>query len=71
MIEPIYRQIGERIANAREKHGLTITELAEAAGMGRPMLSHIESGRHRLMIHQLEKIARALGKKPGYFLRNL
>jgi transcriptional regulator with XRE-family HTH domain len=53
---------------ARADAGLTISELAERAGVSRDTISHAEKGRHGLQATTLHKIARALGKTPSELL---
>jgi transcriptional regulator with XRE-family HTH domain len=53
---------------ARADAGLTISELAERAGVSRDTISHAETGRHGLQATTLHKIARALGKAPSELL---
>jgi transcriptional regulator with XRE-family HTH domain len=53
---------------ARADAGLTISELAERAGVSRDTISHAEKGRHGLQATTLHKIARALGKAPSELL---
>lgn len=48
--------------------GLTISELAERAGVSRDTISNAEKGRHELQATTLHKIARALGKTPSELL---
>ena len=52
--------IGSRIRELREAKGLTITEVAQRAGMERPNLSRLEHGRHQPSLDALERIAEAL-----------
>lgn len=60
-IEPIYRKVGERVADFRRSKGLTQEEAAERAGMPRPLWSKLERGRYRVQLHSLGAIAWALG----------
>jgi transcriptional regulator with XRE-family HTH domain len=53
---------------ARMDAGLTISELAERAGVSRDTISNAEKGRHGLQASTLYKIARALGKAPSELL---
>ena len=63
-IEPVYRELGDRLAGARQSTGLTQREVAERAGVGRPTLANIEKGRQRVLYHQMLDLARALGVDP-------
>jgi len=53
---------------ARADAGLTISELAERAGVSRDTISNAEKGRHGLQASTLHKIAHALGKTPSDLL---
>ncbi len=53
-------RIGEAVRRLREERGLTVTELAGRAGMQRPNLSRLESGKHEPSLHTLERVADAL-----------
>jgi len=53
-------RIGSRIRELRETKGLTITDVAQRAGMERPNLSRLEHGRHLPSLDTLERIAEAL-----------
>jgi transcriptional regulator with XRE-family HTH domain len=63
-IEPVYVQLGKRVALARRSAGLTQVAAAQRAAMGRPTLANIEKGRQRVLYHQLLNIALALGLGP-------
>ena len=60
-IEPLYREIGLRIAHARGRAGTTQQHLANAVGLTRTSVANIEAGRQRVMVHQLVAMASALG----------
>jgi transcriptional regulator with XRE-family HTH domain len=62
------RLILKALRMARADAGLTISELAERAGVSRDTISHAEKGRHGLQAATLHKIARALGKAPSELL---
>jgi len=54
-------RIGAAVGRARIARGLSVTELAERAGMKRPNLSRLEHGRQQPALETLERIAEALG----------
>lgn len=58
--DDFYQAVGALIRQARERQGLTQTELAEAVGLGRTSLTNIELGRQRFLLHKLWEIARVL-----------
>ena len=53
--------VGAAIREQRQKHGLTIAQVAEQAGISRGMLSKIENGQTTAGMDTLARIARALG----------
>lgn len=53
-------RIGSKVREWRIKKGLSITELAERAGMKRPNLSRLEHGQHLPSLETLERVADAL-----------
>lgn len=59
-IEPIYRELGARIAERRRGLGLDQERIARRARMSRPLWSKLENGRYRLQLHDLQRVAQAL-----------
>ena len=59
--QKIRDRIGLRIASLRKMQGMTITELAERAGVGRGHLSRREAGHYAVTLETIEAIAEALG----------
>lgn len=53
--------IGERIREVRTGKGLTQTEFAMRLEICQPNVSNIESGKHRITVEKLLRIADALG----------
>ncbi len=53
--------VGAAIREQRQKHGLTIAQVAEQAGISRGMLSKIENGQTTAGLDTLAQVARALG----------
>lgn len=64
-----YREIGYRIAIAREEAGLNQKDLAERLGISQATLSNYEKGKRRVYLPQLQKIADELGRPLDYFLQ--
>lgn len=60
-VEPIYEQIGARIRLAREWNGWNQSRLADEIGLTRASVTNVETGRQRIMLHQLEDVADVLG----------
>jgi transcriptional regulator with XRE-family HTH domain len=62
------REIGRRIAAARQAAGLTQRELAERMGWPRFSLINLELGRRGTTIEKLDAVAVTLGVPPAVFL---
>lgn len=60
-IENIYKQIGERIIDARKARGMSQEKLAEESGIDRSHMGFIEQGRRKPTLSTLFKIAHSLG----------
>lgn len=65
---PVARAIGERLAKARERAGMTQQELATALNVALPTYRHYEKGRHLLPTDLLRKVSEVLHMPVGYFL---
>ena len=52
----------QQVRRLRQQAGLTQEALAKRAGIARPNLARVESGRYRPSLETLERIARALGQ---------
>lgn len=61
-------EIGERVARARRHAGISGNELGAAVGLRKDQISKIESGRRRLDVGELPKVAAALGVTVRYLL---
>lgn len=59
--EPIYRQIGGIIRSLRRRADKPQEWLATQLGISRATLANIETGRQRILVHQLYAVAQALG----------
>lgn len=57
------KRIGQLIADARRKQGLTLRKLAERSGVSYQNITKIENGRYNVSIDILGKLCRALGLK--------
>jgi len=64
----VYKLIGERIRDERQKKRLTQDELASMIGLKRASITNVESGRQQLLVHTLLQIADSLGISPDRFL---
>jgi len=68
-IEAIYSRMGTKIRKAREHCGWTQHQLAERSGITRSVIANLETGRCRLLVHDLVELARTLRVKPANWLR--
>jgi len=57
--------MAKRLRQFRNERGLSQRSLAEKAGISREYLARLEAGRQDPTLSTLEKLARALGVKPG------
>lgn len=62
-------RIGATIRALREARGATPDQVANYAGMSRPLLANVEAGRRRLNYKYLPKIAEYLGVPPIAIMR--
>ena len=58
---PLLRSVGHRIRQAREQQGLSVSELANRAGISRRTLTEIEAGRANPTLSNLAALAGAAG----------
>ena len=59
----LYVSIGQNLAARRRQLVKTQAEIARRAGMSRPSLANVESGRQSLTLHQYYQLAAALDLK--------
>ncbi len=59
----LYAQMGRKVAAARKKVGLTQAELASRVSLTRASVANIETGRQRVMLHDVFALVEALGGK--------
>jgi transcriptional regulator with XRE-family HTH domain len=56
----LYRRLGRAVAARREQLELTQEKVARQLGLSRASLANLESGRQRIMVHQLFRLVNAL-----------
>lgn len=56
----LYRRLGRAVAERRKELKLNQAEVAERIGLSRASLASLETGRQRIMVHQLFALANAL-----------
>lgn len=64
------RYLGNAIRDLRQRHGLTIAEIADRAGISRGMLSKIENAQTATSLDALHRLAQALGVSLSTLFRN-
>jgi transcriptional regulator with XRE-family HTH domain len=70
-IEPVYQAIGSRIAIMRGLLDITQNDLSSKLTLTRASLANIETGRQRILVHQVQEIARALGTTPKSLMKGI
>jgi len=70
-IQIVYKQIGLRIRSIRETLGVTQSELAERVGLTRTSIVNIEAGRQRILLHDVELLAKGLTVSAKHLLRGI
>jgi transcriptional regulator with XRE-family HTH domain len=66
--KPIYAHIGALIKTRRKHFKLTQETLATQLAISRASLANIETGRQKILVHQLYSLAAALDLSPADFL---
>ncbi|MEV0416704.1 helix-turn-helix domain-containing protein [Streptosporangium canum] len=62
-------ELGERIAHARQRAGMTQADLSAAVALDRSSLAKIENGSRRVSALELARIARAVNERIEWFFR--
>ena len=65
---PTKAELGRRLRIARFERDLTLKEVAARCGMSATHISEVERGKTSPTIGALQRIAKALGEKPSYFV---
>jgi transcriptional regulator with XRE-family HTH domain len=58
--DELYGRLGRSIAEKRGAKGLSQADLARKVGLSRAAVANVETGRQRIMLHQLYAVASAL-----------
>ena len=70
-IEAAHVAVGVKIRSIREMLDITQAELAERVFLERTSITNIEAGRQRILLHQVETFARALGTTPKNLMKGI
>ncbi len=65
MNKQILKQFGKRVREERERQGISQERLGELAKVHRTYIGMIDRAEKNITLTNMEKIARALGKKVG------
>jgi transcriptional regulator with XRE-family HTH domain len=60
----IYAKLGALVRSHRERLGKTQADVAEGTGLSRASIANIETGRQRILLHQLYSLAVSLEVEP-------
>lgn len=63
------QSLGQRLAAARQRCGMTQADLAEKLGVSKAAVAHLEHGRVKLSVERLVQIAKVLRCRPAALLR--
>ncbi len=67
-MEGLYREFGEILRSYRKAAGLTQSEVAERVQLQRTSITNIEKGRQHVPLHQVFRLASAVGAEPADLL---
>ena len=70
-IETVYAAFGMRIRVIRETIGLSQSELAKVVGLTRTSIVNIEAGRQRILLHHVEKFAKAFNTNAKHMMKGI
>jgi DNA-binding XRE family transcriptional regulator len=70
-VEPVYRMVGMKIEQMRTMLDWTQVDLAKKVGLTRTSIANIEAGRQRILLRDVEKIAKAFQCQPKAFMRGI
>lgn len=59
-VDAVYKEVGQRIVDARRKQGMSQEQLASQSGIDRSHMGFIEQGRRKPTLSTLFKIAKTL-----------
>lgn len=70
-VEPIYRLLGARIEQLRTLLGWNQADLAIKTGYSRGTIANIETGRQRILLHDLDKFAKAFNTSAKNLMKGI
>lgn len=70
-MQPIYRLLGAKVEQMRTNIGWTQADLAKRIGLTRASVANIETGRQRLLVHNIDDLASAFQTTPRHLLEGI
>jgi len=70
-VQLCYRQFGMKVEQLRTMLGWNQQDLAKRVGLTRGSIANIETGRQRILLHDVEKFAEAFGTSPKQLMRGI
>lgn len=71
ILEPVYRQFGAKVEQIRSTLGWTQEQLGKSVGLNRTSITNIEAGKQRILLHDVERFAKAFNVEPKTLLRGI
>ena len=70
-LQPIYVLFGARVQQVREALGMTQDDLRKKVGLTRTSIANIEAGRQRILLHDVDRFAKAFSITPKNLLKGI
>lgn len=70
-MEPCYMLFGARVQQLRDALGLTQDELRLKVGLTRASIANIEGGKQRVLLHDVDRFAKAFGITPKNLMKGI
>ena len=71
-LEPVYLLFAAKLRHMRDTLGIEQAELAKRMDYaGRANIANIEAGKQRIMLHDIEKFAKAFGITPKHLMKGI
>lgn len=70
-MQPIYRAVGSRIEMLRTALGWSQLDLAKKMHQSRGSIANVETGRQRLLLHNIDQYAAAFGTTAKHLMRGI
>jgi len=70
-MQTIYKRLGRRVKSLLKQNDMTHAELAAKLRWPRPSVTHTCNARDRILLHDVEALARALNVTPQYLMEGV